>query len=309
VDHRCGWFVKRGILAVDDEAALLAWLECHDMDVIFNDLASEDVKQEGERVSIQQRYQSRVPFARGEAGVPPGVDLEKLEHYFHALRYEVVPKSIREGAKEYFGGYKAITTDPAPEGVEPCHQIPHSDHGTPRLHWRYEPGRAMHLKGSLCSVLLALQPSEVDIWETRVVLERDKRKKFPQHPKAVPKVTVHLEPGDILVFRFDLVHAGRGYRSKDNLRLFFTVSPFAGSTVLIDDESTYYDNCECMAHFVKAAQKHKKRIPRVTDQEDTVDEKGKIVKKNVWNCQCPPRTNKGPSHEEWMKVTGKNNLF
>jgi len=252
----------------------------HRWDEIFNDKKrakdGHKTKQEP-RVHQQQRYQSRVPFTvEGKKG-PPGLDLSPLPLWFAANGYSILP------------GIKALKCDPAPENGPKIAQIPHKDH-------KATPGydRAKRETGHACSVLVAIFPTDVDIWESDRALKAAKRKP-PSHPNSIAKVTVHLEPGDMLVFCFDVWHAGRGYSTLDNLRLFLQVIPFCGSPLNFEDGNTHFEECSCMAKEVEEAKQRHKPIPSAIYEDNLV----------CRHCDCPPRTKEGPSYEEWKKKTQK----
>jgi len=114
--------------------------------------------------------------------------------YLQSIRWKFIERfGVRKGKVEKFhGGFKIIKS----EGRKrPINQLPHVDFGAVRQH-----DRSDHSTGMVSSILVSLQGMELDIWETVEALEK-KSLPFPQHPSAVPSVTVSLDPSDMIMFR------------------------------------------------------------------------------------------------------------
>jgi len=75
----------------------------------------------------------------------------------------------------------------------------------------------------------------LDIWGTEKSY-RTNRGPLPLHPHHRPLFTVFLGPGDVILFRYDLIHAGCGY-AKPNFRVFCT---FRAHTGIEEWEKKFY---------------------------------------------------------------------
>jgi len=304
-DDHVAWFIKRGAFDVPSLKELQDFDKKHRYDAIFDGKPIEDKSPD------TYRFQSACPLLPEKT---PGAVMVRVEAILNTFGFTLIPRikkeqerrkrsqwsSRRPEAPQYFGGCKVIKSTPC----GPL-QMPHWDYAPPKNFYRWK-----HESGTVCSVLVSLQGMELDIWATLKYF-KDNNIPIPQHPGAVPYVTVYLQPGDFIVFRFDLVHAGRSYPEM-NLRLFAIAAPkglrdYSGVDIMA--ETTNYEPCDCGAARIAKARRLHEKIPTVRGRVKIMNSEGREVEVPAWECTCPPRKTRGDSHAAWMKRHKVKNLF
>ena len=306
-DDRIGFFVKQGAFDAPSLQVLNEFDKKHKYDPIFDEKPVED------KSFVAHRFQSATPLL---PEATPGAVMVRIEAYLKTFGFTLIPRQQKERerrkrrttawtprrkpAPDYIGGCKVIKSL-----MEGPLQLPHCDLATPKGFHRWE-----HVDGTVCSVLVSLQGMDLDIWGTLKYF-KDNNIPFPQHPVAVPSLTLKLQPGDFVMFRFDLIHAGTSYPEK-NLRLFALAAPKTlrnYSGVDIQSETTNYVDCVCGAARVERARRLHETIPTVRGRVKVINSEGREVTVSVWECTCPPRVTSGDTHEKWMKQNNVKNLF
>lgn len=267
-DHNKGFAVLKNVFPEIGKVKAREWLQGRVWRQIFD---GKDVEDPGFRSSRQITDDIGLP--------PPELELyERLDAILGALRYKrwAVVQGLYSAKRR-----------------KPQHQKPHTDHRTPMGFWRKCQDRQ-----TLASVLISLHGMEMDLWRTEKAYDLLGEPR-PQHPGAVPLATLRLEPGDLVIFRFDLWHAGRGYEAT-NYRLFTTVVPEqrGPSTVDPSTEKTLTMDCDCLLREKQGRRLRRRALPAT---ECRCENKGRKGEKDVppctcgiWVCKCRERCNSGP---------------
>jgi len=222
--------------------------------------------------------------------LPTELDFDMCLKLFNAMGFTLT------GLKLLFSvGYGAKET---------VHQILHMDHGTPHNYWTNSPREGP----MVTSVIISLHGMELDVWRTGHWYAQHPKCQVPTHPSSVPLITLRVPAGAMVMFRHDLLHAGRGY-PKDNFRLFGTLVPHAGPGMIdAKTEDTFAAPCECQQDMLSAALSKARARHENANRHVLLDDDSEIV---YDPCTCPARTSSGPSYEEWKKEMHgtPNNVF
>ena len=230
-NHQGGFSVIQDILPVIPQDKLKTWGKSLKFESIFDGVHTDDenfVKGGHDK----RRYQSKKVKADK---ILPELEIDELNLFFMALGFEEV------------NDFKVLKSPGFPD---PVHQAPHRDYGTPADFFH----NSGAVNGCVCSAIASLMGMELDIWRT-VEAYRLRKEEGPRQgsPTSVPHLTVRLPPGAIILFRFDLWHAGRGYHV-ENYRLFMTCIPARGaSKVDPRTEETFFNRCVCQQEIYDKA--------------------------------------------------------
>jgi len=265
--------VINDVVPVIPQDTLKAWIQKLKFESIFDGVHTDD-ENYVTGGHDKRRYQSLKVKAKK---ILPELKIDELKLFLMALGFEDLDE------------FKVLKSPGFPE---PVHQAPHRDHGTPDDFFH----NSGAVNGCVCSVIASLMGMELDIWRTAEGY-RLRKEEGPRHgsPSSVPLLTIRLPPGAIIIFRFDLWHAGRGYIS-ENYRLFMTCIPARGSSKVDPrTEETFFNRCTChQAVYEKAAIKHTSASRFLK-----YDKKSKDYVFPA--CKCEPRKSSGKSYEEWLR--------
>lgn len=266
-DHDKGFAVINNVFPAIGKAKVSAWLKHRDWRDIFDGKDTSDGK-----------FRSARQITNDIEPPPPELELYgRLDAFLGAIRYK------RCAAVQ--GLYSVKRTMPR-------HQKPHTDHRTPAGFWRRYEDRQ-----TLASVLISLHGMELDLWRTERAYNLSRLPR-PQHPTAEPLATLRLAPGALVIFRFDLWHAGRGY-DHTNYRLFTTAVPEPRGALNVDpstEKSSTLD-CACLWREKEERRRLKRALPATVCR---CANGGRKVEKDIppctceiWVCQCRERCNVG----------------
>jgi len=287
-DHKVGFALIKGLLGTLTRNQLYKWFKGLEEETLFDQLQPEDANY-GVPTPEGDKHARFIYSNVGE--VPEGLLSENLHALLAALGYEV------------HGNIIGIRS----RGVKnPFHQRFHCDH-PPRTGWGKGFFARSEQKLPPLSCLISLQGMTLDVYATDEFI-RSEGMDVPVHPTARAATTVVLEPGDVIIFRYDLFHAGRGY-TKENIRLFATARALKGHQEFATNE-TWVPMCSCHVDIIKRYRATKKRQSDVdppnfvcTCSEEERLKRGYVVGQcpgcGAWACSCPPR--RDPPKEERVK--------
>ena len=287
-DHKVGFALIKGLLGQLTRNQLYKWFKDLEEETLFDHLQPEDANYgvpspEGDK---------HARFIYSDVGeVPEGLLSENLHALLAALGYEVHGNIIGIRSR----GMK-----------NPTHQKFHCDH-PPRTSWGKGFFARSDEKLPPLSCLMSLQGMTLDIYATDEHLRREQLD-VPVHPFARAATTVIMEPGDVILFRYDLYHAGRGYR-KENIRLFASARALKGKQEFAKNE-TWVPMCSCQMEILeryRAAKKRKELVdpPNFNCICSEIErlKRGYVVGQcpgcSAWACSCPNR--RDPPIEERVK--------
>ena len=287
-DHKVGFVLIKGLLGTLSRNQIYNWFKNLEEETLFDHLQPEDANYGVP--SPDGTMHGR--FIYSDVGTPPeGLRHENLHAFLAALGYEIHGSiiGIRSRGMKY-----------------PFHQRFHCDH-PPRKSWGKGFFQRSDDKLPPLSCLMSLQGMTLDIYATDEFIRRQELD-VPVHPFARAATTVVMEPGDVILFRYDLFHAGRGYR-KENIRLFASARALKGKQIFAKNE-TWVPICSCQEDILNQhrAQKKQKKDAEYPRFDCTCSEKERLQRGYVvgqcpgcgaWACSCPHRTD--PPIEERVK--------
>jgi len=269
--HEVGFATLRGVLGTLTKSQTQAWYKRHKAKagLIFDNLPTEDPNYGKKHRDASARW-----FIEN-AGVPPlGLGFETVESVAAMLRYE------------RYGPVGIVFSEGWPN---PWGQRGHCDHD-PRIDTFEGFFDRTHKKKPVLSMIAPLSGEGMwlDIWGTEKWYRVNGRP-LPLHPHDRPLFRVYLGPGDAILFRYDLIHAGCGY-TKPNYRVFCTFRAYTGQEEW-ETNTTWQMTCECVHLLQKELWKQGKELKTACQcPQNQRDDPEAACTCGAHACSCPKRT-------------------
>lgn len=280
-DHLVGFAHLKGVLHRGSDKLVRTWYAKYKAREarIFDNLPVEDPN-----YGKKCRQDASARFFIDDVGEPPSwLGFDAMDWVAARLRYERL------------GPVGIVFSEGRPDHWD---QRAHCDHD-PRLGSFGTFFDRENAKKPVLSMLAPLSAAgmRLDIWGTEKWYRMNEIS-LPLHPVDLPIFTIFLEPGDAILFRYDLIHAGCGY-PEDNFRLFCTFRAHTGAETC-EMNTTWQMTCKCVDELKRQC----KETPKTacTCPKERRDDPEAPCTCGAHACKCPKRTKEAKlTYDAWRQ--------